>query len=325
MIKLGTVGSSKICDEFLSAAAKTGKYNHLAVYSRSYTTGAEFAKKHNVENIYTNLNEMALCGIDAVYIASPNVFHYEQSKLFLERGINVICEKPITTSYEQYCELLNLAKSKGLIYMEAIMSLHSPGYAKILENLPKIGNIQLARLSFCKRSARLDDLYSGKKVNIFDMSLHAGCLNDIGVYCVYAACSLFGMPRSITADADFMNNGCDKSGYAIFKYNGFSAVLTYSKSGQCYGGSEIIGDGGTITIDKISQLCGISLAKGDNVHEISEQQSKVDIMSYEADKFADLVLNRDTDELEHYSKIGENVHKCMDIIKKEANIIYKGD
>ena len=47
---------------------------------------------------------------------------------------------------------------------------------------------------------------NGEHVNIFDMSLHAGTLMDLGVYCVYAAIDLFGMPNGIKASASFLND-----------------------------------------------------------------------------------------------------------------------
>ncbi len=51
--------------------------------------------------------------IDAVYIASPNSLHYEQSKLFLQNGKHVICEKPITVEPEQLEELQQLAQQNS--------------------------------------------------------------------------------------------------------------------------------------------------------------------------------------------------------------------
>ena len=98
MIRLGTVGTSNICRFFIGGANLTKEFVLSAVYSRNFDTGLEFAKEHNCSKVYTNLLEMAESSdIDAVYIASPNSLHYEQSKVFLESGKHVICEKPIVT------------------------------------------------------------------------------------------------------------------------------------------------------------------------------------------------------------------------------------
>ncbi len=51
--------------------------------------------------------------VDWVVIATPNEFHYEQSKFFLEKGINVFCEKPASFSYEQTNYLYDLANTNN--------------------------------------------------------------------------------------------------------------------------------------------------------------------------------------------------------------------
>ncbi len=51
--------------------------------------------------------------VDAAYIASPNAFHYSQSKRMLAGGKHVLCEKPIVTAPEQFDELCAFAAEKG--------------------------------------------------------------------------------------------------------------------------------------------------------------------------------------------------------------------
>ena len=170
-------------------------------------------------------------------MATPNVFHYEQSKLFLENGKNVICEKPITTDCKKYDELLALANEKALIYAEAIMSRHSAGREILLDALSQIGKISQARIDYCQLSSRYEKFKKGERVNIFDMSLAAGTLMDLGVYCVYAALDLLGKPDTVSASAAFADNGADLSGGAVLGYKDFTAVLSYSKIGQSAIGS----------------------------------------------------------------------------------------
>jgi predicted dehydrogenase len=63
--------------------------------------------------VYADYKEMAECEaamppdkrIDFVSIVTPNVYHFEAARLFLEAGINVICDKPMTS---------NLAEAKKL-------------------------------------------------------------------------------------------------------------------------------------------------------------------------------------------------------------------
>ncbi len=325
MIRLATIGTSAICDNFLSGMMLTNEFELSAVYSRNADTGKAFAKKHGCEKVFTSLVEMANDpDIDAVYIASPNVFHAKQSRIFLENGKHVICEKPIVTNDSDYIALKKLADNNGLIYMEAIIPRHSAGYAKVKSALKEIGKISIARIDFCQRSSRLDAFLRGEHVNIFDMSLHAGALMDIGVYCVYGAIDLFGVPKQVFSECSLLSNGADGAGSALLKYDGFSVLLTYSKTGQSAIGSEIIGDNGTLKISSISQYSGVSLIKNNTEKIITKFPSKANLMRDEAQRFADYIIRfkENKDDYNEASMLCLNVHKCMEQIKNNAGIIY---
>lgn len=326
MIRIGTVGTSSICDSFLEGAALTNEYELTAVYSRKYETGKPFAKAHGCDIVFTDIAKMAKSNIiDAVYIASPNAFHYAQSKLFLENGKHVICEKPIVTRAEEYEELKSLADRKGLIFMEAIIPRHIKGYSDVKQALKEIGRIKEAEICYLQRSSRLENFYRGEQVNIFDMSLHAGTLMDLGVYCVYGAVDLLGMPDRITAEKSLLSNGADGAGEATFCYGEYEAHLSYSKIEQDDEGSLIIGDKGTLKIKMISQYTGVSLIKDGNEIPITSLLSKPEQMQGEAQRFADYILRFDENRKDYatVSDLCFNVHRCMDKIKKSAELIYR--
>ena len=95
MLRFGTVGSGWITDEYIHGAKDSGLWELSAVYSRSRERGEEYAAKHGAKSVFTDLEEFASSpDLDAVYVASPNAFHYSQCKLLLEHGKHVICEKP---------------------------------------------------------------------------------------------------------------------------------------------------------------------------------------------------------------------------------------
>jgi predicted dehydrogenase len=322
MIRLGTIGTSGICRHFLSGVALTDKLGLTAVYSRTIDTGRAFGEAHGCERVFTDLEEMAKSDcIDAVYIASPNSCHYSQSKLFLENGKHVLCEKPIVTCQAEYEALKNLADRKGLIYMEAIMPLHADHWQSVREAYGKIGKPVLARLNFSQRSSRLDAFLRGEHTNIFDMSLHAGALMDLGVYCVYAAVDFFGAPKAITATAHFLHNGADGCGTAVFDYEDFSAVLTWSKVAQSALGSEIIGEKGVLKLASVSQYTGVTLVQDGREEPVTEFPSRAEIMRGEAERFARWI-QKPTEEYRRVSEICSKVHPCMDAIKNKAGIQY---
>ncbi len=325
MIRLGTVGTSAICQFFLDGVALTKEFKLSAVYSRNAENGMAFGLKNGCKTVFCDLEQMAKSGeIDAVYIATPNSLHFSQCKTFLENGIHVICEKPIVTCGAEYEALRELADSKGLIFMEAIIPRYVSQYLEVKNAIGKLGKIQMARIDFCQRSSRLDSFIKGESVNIFDMSLKAGCLMDIGIYCVYAALDLLGVPKSVKADCSLLYNGADGSGSAILNYDDFIANLTYSKT--CDGSicSEIIGENGTLKIGKISQYTAVTLIMDGKETTVCGELSKAELMQGEAQRFADYILRFDDFKqfYENDLELALNVHKTMDLIKENAGILY---
>lgn len=326
MIKYATIGTSKITEEFIAAARMDDRFFHAVVYSRNREKGEAFAKKNGCCKVITSLDLLAVDKeIDAVYIASPNAFHYRQSMLFIEHKKHVICEKPITASAEEYRALKSLAKKNGVIYMEAITSRHAEWRLKVINAVNEIGKISSARIDYCQRSSRYDSFMAGEHQNIFDMSLYAGTLMDLGIYCVYGTLDLLGMPKDIYAKASFLKNGADGGGCAVFDYGEFLATLTYSKTGQSALGTEIIGDMGTLKIGLISQYSDVCLIKDGKETVICGKSERPVLMSGEVKQFGNFILDYDRWEQE-YQKISElafNVQCCMDKIKLSAGIVYK--
>ncbi len=324
MIKLSSIGTSKIAESFVSAALKTGRFRLHSVYSRSYETGAEFARKFGCEKIVTDLKALAddpQC--EAVYIASPNKFHYEQSKLLLSAAKHVICEKTVTENVKQFEELCQIARQNNVIFMDAIIPVYAESRPHLLKALGSIGKITSARLDFSRQSTRYDDFLKGEQVNIFDMSLRAGALMDLGVYCVYAALDLFGMPKKISAAATFLSNGADGGGTAIFYYDNFNAVITYDKTATSVIGSEIIGDKGTVSIGALGVYQKLKLHKAEKESEVFGFIPKIDIMMGEANAFADFIGGTNIDKYTKNSQLTKNVLTCMDEIKGLAGINYE--
>ena len=77
---------------------------------------------------YTTLIEQ----VDAIYILSRLDHHYKQIKYALEKGKHVLCESPITKTLEEWRELSDLAKSKGLVLTDAIRTAFSMAYYRML-------------------------------------------------------------------------------------------------------------------------------------------------------------------------------------------------
>lgn len=93
-------------------------------FSRNYENTIATGKNLGIstERLYTSFKEMAEKEaarndkIDFVSIVTPNYAHYEVAKIFLENGINVVCDKPLCFEIKQAEELEGLAKAKDLLF-----------------------------------------------------------------------------------------------------------------------------------------------------------------------------------------------------------------
>ena len=320
MIKYGVIGSGWIAEEFVKGAQTVDGMCFAAMYSRTYEKGKEFAGKFGCDKIFTDINEFAESDIDAVYIASPNLFHYEQSKLMLEKGKHVLCEKPITITPNEFTELYSLAKEKKLVYTEAIMMMHSPHTEKVKNALEKIGKITTAHFDFSQLSSKYKALKNGENPNIFNPEMKTGCLRDLGIYCYYPAVEFFGIPEKVTATAGFIETGADGYGTAVLHYPDKQVTLTYSKIGQDYLGSQIFGDEGTISIESISKLTGVKIHFADGSKE--EIQGEIDkhiLMAYEAKNFYDFITAYEKN-LSKYFEINEKIFEVNKLLSEVKNL-----
>lgn len=94
-------------------------------FSRHWDKNTECAESWGVRDmsrVYHDYQEMAQAegaredGIDFVSIVTPNNTHYPAAKAFLEQGIHVVCDKPLTMTVAEAEELAALAKDKGLLF-----------------------------------------------------------------------------------------------------------------------------------------------------------------------------------------------------------------
>ena len=222
-MRFGIIGTNWITDKLIDAGKDTEDFQLTVVYSRNEDTAKAFADKYGVENTFTDLQKMAESDkIDAVYIASPNSFHSEQSILFLKNKKAVLCEKPATSNLRELEEVIKTAEENNTLYMEAMKIPFIPTYSALKENLHKIGKIRRVVAEYCQHSSRYEDYKKGDIKNAFKREFSNGSLMDIGIYPLFFVLSLFDIPESINATGLVLENGKGIDGQGIINMNCFS-------------------------------------------------------------------------------------------------------
>jgi predicted dehydrogenase len=101
-----------------------GRYELTAgVFGRNPEAAAKMARSLGVlpQRTYRDYREMAESegarsdGVDVVVIATPNDSHFEIARTFLQAGVSVVCEKPMTRDSQTSAELVSIAESTGAI------------------------------------------------------------------------------------------------------------------------------------------------------------------------------------------------------------------
>jgi predicted dehydrogenase len=146
------------------------------------------------ERVYASYQEMARLessrpdGIEAVVIVTPNHLHYPVAKAFLEAGIHVICDKPLTTTLEDAEALRDLVKASGRLFFVSYTYGTYPMVAQAREMVRtgQIGAVRVVQVEYAQgwlsraveqsgspqASWRTDPAQAGE----------GGCLGDIGTH-----------------------------------------------------------------------------------------------------------------------------------------------
>ncbi len=98
---------------------------------------------------YTNYKDL-FGKVDAVSVVVPTPAHFAVSKNFLENGIDVLIEKPITTTLEEADELIEIAESKGLIIQVGHLERFNPAVIALQDIVKNPRFIESHRLSIYK-------------------------------------------------------------------------------------------------------------------------------------------------------------------------------
>lgn len=215
--KWGILGPGKIAGKFSEDLAKVPGAELYAVASRDAGRARDFAEKYKYFKSYGSYEELAQDEeVDIIYIATPHVFHCEHSLLCLEHKKAVLCEKPFAMNAAEVTKMIEAAKAHKVFLMEGMWTVFLPHYQFLLEKVHKreFGELLNLKADFGFAAPFLPEK------RLYNKSLGGGSLLDVGIYPVFAAFSLMGVPERIKAKAEICTTtGVDQSCVIDFQYN----------------------------------------------------------------------------------------------------------
>ena len=132
-LRWGIVGTGTICKQISSDFALVPESEVVAVCSRSMTSADAFAERFDIANRFDDYDRMLASDIDAVYIGTPHVTHFDLARTALLAGCHVLCEKPLALNAAQVRELALIAQDSNRFLMEAMWMKFNPLYLKLGE------------------------------------------------------------------------------------------------------------------------------------------------------------------------------------------------
>src|SRR3954451_15929763 len=150
-IRWGIIGTGSIAGKFAEGLTSLLDAEVVAVGSRSQAKADDFARRFNV--IHRHASYEALINdpeVDAVYIATPHSLHAENALMALAAGKPVLCEKPFTINARQAEAVIQLARTKKLLLMEAMWTRFLPPIVRLREMLAEgmIGEVRSLAADF---------------------------------------------------------------------------------------------------------------------------------------------------------------------------------
>ena len=184
-VRYAVVGLGHIAQAAVLPAFAHAKNSRLtALVSGDPMKLSKFSRRYGIENTFSYEDYDDLLGsgiIDAVYIALPNSLHYEYARRALERGVHVLCEKPLTTVARDAEELVRAADDNGVRLMTAYRLHFERANLEAIE-IVRDGTIGEPRFFNSSFSMQL----TAGNIRA-DKSLGGGPIYDLGVYCINAA------------------------------------------------------------------------------------------------------------------------------------------
>lgn len=325
-MKFGIIGTSWITDAFIEAATITETAQLTNVYSRSESNAKEFAAKYGTQHVHTSIDEMLASAIDFVYIASPNVLHYEQVLQSIRARKHIFCEKPLVYTESQWEEIAREAKENDVFVFEGYRHLFAPNHLAVKKHLSKLGQVRSAILHHIQYSSRYDAFKAGDQPNVFTRDFAGGALMDLGVYPLSFALDVFGEPMDIEYFPILLSNGIDGGGTLVLLYEACTITIAISKISQATIPSEIHGEKATITMDHVAPIQSLTLMnhRQDEKIDITEEQHEVD-MIYQMKAFAKMIQEKDVTKHDEWLERSRIIVKWSEKARRKAGILFPSE
>ncbi|MBA3872742.1 MAG: Gfo/Idh/MocA family oxidoreductase [Anaerolineae bacterium] len=199
VVNVGVIGTSWWSDAmYLPALQNQPHARVVTVAGRDSERTQAFAKKWDIPSTYVDYEAMLDSeSLDAVLILSPNDLHLPMTMKAIEKGLHILCEKPLGMDYPEAKRMTDAAIQAGIKTMVPFTYRFMPAsrYLKTLVDEGYLGSLYHLNMRYYSGYAR-----DGQYMWRFDQQeAGAGVVADLGTHWLYLAYWLFGDITAVTA------------------------------------------------------------------------------------------------------------------------------
>lgn len=282
-IKIGVVGVGYFGQFHAEKYAHINDVELVGVVDVDLSRARDIAKRYRTQSFFHHAD--LFNKVQAVSIAVPTPFHYPTAKDFFLRGVDVLLEKPISSTLEEADELIELAQSKGLIFQVGHLERFNGALSGLKGRIKNPRFIESNRLGpFSGRGAEVDV--------VLDLMVH-----DIDIILSLVSSKVKELQA---VGIPFITRSPDIANARIEFENGCTASLTASRiSEEKIRKTQIFQPEGIFSIDYLSQKLSFSKKGGslgkEKIPEMVMEEipvKKTDLLENEIHSFLQSVRDR---------------------------------
>lgn len=313
--KLGIIGTGRIANRFVPETKVVNGVEVVAALNLDVKEADSFCKCFGLEP-FSDFDSF-IKRVDAVYIASPHLTHYDYAKRALLAGKHVLCEIPFVFKKMQAMELYQLAEEHNLVLLEASKTAYCPAFNHIvtLAKSGVIGDVVDVKASLSKMVA--------PPIRELDASEAGGAMTEHSPLTLLSIIKLLGTQWSDVNFHTRMENGVDVYTKGVINYPHATSSFTLGIGVKTEGNLVISGTKGYIYVPAPWWLTDFFEVRYEDQTKNKKFFYSYDGegLRYEIQEFISMIVNgrQSSYKLRHYES--EAIAEIIEKFRERENVI----